>query len=199
MKSLLGLAVTHSARKSDSRPAMKTRTTIFCQILSTEGVVGLAALLLALAVALVPAIRAERTMPVFLRSWLVAGIGACLVTWLTGHPQLVPEAAFAFWLMLGVLAALRPPPAPRAWRTAVVFTAALVFGDCAVSSRARDSTGGLRPHRGWVVALATRDRRASLSRGWHFVRALSARRRRSVELPLRRAPGAPDPLVVTIS
>ncbi|MGE5838144.1 MAG: O-antigen ligase family protein, partial [Acidobacteriota bacterium] len=82
----------------------------FLQVLGTEGAVGLGALLLALAIVLVPAIRAKGDAHVRLRRWLLAGVFAYLLTWMMGHPQLVPEAAFAFWLVFGVLAGLIGPP-----------------------------------------------------------------------------------------
>ena len=45
-------------------------------------------------------------------TWLAAGIVACILTWTTGHPLLLTEAALMFWLFVGVLAGLSPPP-PR--------------------------------------------------------------------------------------
>jgi O-antigen ligase len=171
----------------------------FLQILSTEGVVGLAALLLVLSVALVPAIRAERTVPVFLRRWLVVGILACLITWLTGHPQLVPEAAFAFWLLLGVLAGLSLPPVPRSWWTAVVVAAALLLVTApfraahAIRQADFDHIAVGLSH--WQPEI---DGHRYRQAGAAFALYLPADGR-SVELPLRRAPEAPDPLVVTIS
>jgi len=41
-------------------------------------------------------------------------IVACLVTWLAGHPLLVAEFAFLFWVYCGVLASIgSEPPAAR--------------------------------------------------------------------------------------
>jgi len=56
---------------------------------------------------------------------LLAGIVAYLATCLTGHPLLVPEAAFPFWIALGATAAVirrsvAPEPAWRVWLPRVV-------------------------------------------------------------------------------
>ena len=81
----------------------------FLQTLAEQGVVGLMALLAILAAALVPALRGTPRRDV-LTSWLAAGIVACILTWMTGHPLLLTEAALMFWLFIGVLAGLSPPP-----------------------------------------------------------------------------------------
>ena len=39
-----------------------------------------------------------------LRLLVAAGLGAFIITWLGGHPLLVPEAAYSFWLLLGTAA-----------------------------------------------------------------------------------------------
>lgn len=38
------------------------------------------------------------------RLLVAAGLGAFIITWLGGHPLLVPEAAYSFWILLGVTA-----------------------------------------------------------------------------------------------
>jgi O-antigen ligase len=38
------------------------------------------------------------------RLLIAAGLAAFVITWLAGHPLLVPEPAYAFWLLLGVAA-----------------------------------------------------------------------------------------------
>ena len=169
----------------------------FLQVLSTEGLIGLAALLMALGTVLAPAVRAERAASVPLRRWLLAGVVACLLTWLTGHPQLVPEAAFAFWLLFGVLAASTPVPGAR-WPAAVAVAAVVLLAtgpfraSHGVSQMDFEHVGvGLSPWQpeadGFRYRLA----------GPSFMLYLPADGR-SVDLPLRRAPGAPDPLAVTI-
>jgi hypothetical protein len=46
-----------------------------------------------------------------LLSWTTWGLLASLSTWLLGHPLLVAEAAVVFWLFVGLIAGLNPPPA----------------------------------------------------------------------------------------
>lgn len=84
----------------------------FLQTLAEQGVIGLFALAAMLWTALRPAMRfAPHPDP--LRSWLAAGIIASILTWMTGHPLLVTEAALVFWLFVGALAGLSEPPLPR--------------------------------------------------------------------------------------
>jgi hypothetical protein len=171
----------------------------FLQVLSTEGLVGLAALLLVLGVGIVPAWRAERLGSVSLRRWLLAGVAACLLTWLTGHPQLVPQAAFAFWLIFGVLAGLAPSPVRPSWRTPIALAAVLLLATApfraAYAVRHTDLEHVAVGLSLWQPEIdGLRYRQAGRS----FALYLPADGR-SVDLPLRRAPGAPDPLVVTIT
>ena len=171
----------------------------FLQVLGTEGAVGLGALLLVLGLVLGPALRAKWTEPVPVRRWLVASVFGYLLTWLTGHPQLVPEAAFAFWLVLGVLAGLTAPASSAAWRGFVMLGAALL-----VTTAPLRAAHALRnvdlEHLGigvshWQPEIdGIRYRLADRS----FVLYLPADGA-SVDLPLRRAPGAPDPLIIAIS
>lgn len=171
----------------------------FLQMLSTEGIVGLTALLLVLGAVIVPALRVERTQFQPLRRWTLAGIVACLITWLTGHPQLVPEAAFGFWLLFGVLAGLTPAPIHRGWRTALTVAAVLLIATAPF--RARQAIGGADfEHIGvglsqWQPEIdGVRYRFAPAAFGLYLPAD-----GRSVELPLRRAPETPDPLIVTIA
>ena len=43
-----------------------------------------------------------------MRGALIAGLAAFILTWLGGHPLLVGEVAFPFWIVLGVAAGLVP-------------------------------------------------------------------------------------------
>jgi O-antigen ligase len=172
----------------------------FLQTLATEGVVGLGALLLVLGVVLVPAIRTERVAPVRLRRWLIAGIAAYLLTWLTGHPQLVPEAAFAFALAFGVLAGLTTAaPAGGTWRALVMVGATLLIVTApfrtghAIRQADFEHIGvGLSQ---WQPAIdGIRYRLAGRSFALYLPADGTA-----VDLPLRSAAGGTEPLVVTIS
>jgi O-antigen ligase len=171
----------------------------FLQVLATEGIVGLAALLLLLGVVIAPAIRAERTARMPLRRWLLAGIAGSLLTWLTGHPQLVPEAAFAFALVLGVLAGLSAAPGRTAWPGAVMLGAALLLATGPFRSAQTIRQADLEH-----IAIGLSQWQPEIDgiryrlAGRSFALYLPADGT-SVDLPLRRAPGAPDPLVVAIS
>jgi O-antigen ligase len=76
----------------------------FLQVLAEQGIVGLVALVYLLWCVLVDAVRSEAADHQPLRMWMLAGVGTFLLTWLTGHPLLVVEAALTFWLYLGLLA-----------------------------------------------------------------------------------------------
>jgi hypothetical protein len=80
----------------------------FLQTLAEQGIAGLLALLAILAAALVPAFRQTPRRDV-LMTWLAAGVVACVLTWMSGHPLLVTEAALMFWLFVGLLAGLSEP------------------------------------------------------------------------------------------
>lgn len=59
--------------------------------------------------------------------WLAGGLAAYALTFLGGHPLLVPEAAFPFWIALGLCAAtvpaVRPAARPARLATAIVAVA----------------------------------------------------------------------------
>lgn len=84
----------------------------FLQTLAEQGIVGLIALVAMLIAALLPALRAGPRHDVLL-TWLTAGVGASILTWMTGHPLLLTEAALMFWLFTGMLAGLTAPPGGR--------------------------------------------------------------------------------------
>ncbi|MGE3578262.1 MAG: O-antigen ligase family protein, partial [Vicinamibacterales bacterium] len=83
------------------------------------GVVGGGLFVLMLAVLLAGIWRSLRARPSPEVLALVAGVAAYLATCLTGHPLLVPEAAFPFWIALGAAAgasaAAVPMPAWGVW------------------------------------------------------------------------------------
>ena len=66
---------------------------------------------------LVQGLRAQ-TDP--LLAWTGWGLVASLLTWILGHPLLVPEAAVAFWLFVGLVAGMSPAPSAltRGWAAA---------------------------------------------------------------------------------
>ena len=101
----------------------------FLQTLAEQGIVGLLALVAIVSAALVPAFRHAPRRDT-LMTWLAAGLVACILTWMSGHPLLVTEAALMFWLFAGLLAGLSEPrPARPVLRTiaGVAIVAILVF------------------------------------------------------------------------
>jgi hypothetical protein len=74
----------------------------FVQIAGETGLVGLGSFLGLLVAALREAFRASRTDLVARAS--VLGLAAFLITWLSGHPLLVPAVAYPFWMVLGLAA-----------------------------------------------------------------------------------------------
>lgn len=98
----------------------------FLQTMAEQGVVGLVALLAMLAAALWPAVRPAPRRDT-LTPWLTAGIVASLLTWLTGHPLLVTEAALVFWLFVGTLAGTVDSPAPSPALRRVVIAAVIAI------------------------------------------------------------------------
>ena len=117
----------------------------FLQVLAELGAVGLAAFLLLLYRAAATWRRAaagagsggdgEASTPDMSaeRLGVVAGLMAFAITMLVGHPLLVPEVAFTFWLVLGVWSATAAPvsepvttPLDRPWLVSAM-TAAIVL------------------------------------------------------------------------
>jgi O-antigen ligase len=102
----------------------------FLQIAAELGLVGVAALALLLAVALRNASIGAAGDP--LRAGVCTALAAFLITCIGGHPLLVREPSYAFWLLLGAAAGAVPELARRAdmprWRpalaVAILFVAA---------------------------------------------------------------------------
>jgi O-antigen ligase len=79
----------------------------FLQVAAEIGLVGVALLLAVLGLVVFRAMRAISRRPGDMRLLGCAvGVGVMLTTWLTGHPLLLPEVAFPFWILLGLLAGL---------------------------------------------------------------------------------------------
>jgi hypothetical protein len=99
----------------------------FVQILAELGVPGLLAFLVLTGAALRQGALGEQPRPLHVTA-LLAGICAYLLTALGGHPLIVPEAAYPFWIALGTAAApfgtLRTVPVP--WRIAAAVAAVLL-------------------------------------------------------------------------
>jgi len=166
----------------------------FLQALAEEGLVGLIALLVGLGTLFTAAFRAVTST--FTR-FLSAGIVVFVLTWLGGHPLLLAEAGFAFWLLAGVLSGLASPPSVGGWRKLLVLVAVavLITGPVRADRAIRDADfeyvgAGVS---GWRSELdGVRYREASATFQLYLPSDGTP-----VTLPLRRAPDAPDPLVIT--
>jgi hypothetical protein len=171
----------------------------FVQVLAEQGLVGFGALLWWLGVAVLGALRAQLAAPDRARGCLLAAIVACIGTWMTGHPLLVPEFAFLFWLYSGVLAAVTPaiPQARPSWLPWLLIAGVLASAPLRAYAL-RNATDlehfGFGLSTLWGRDDSQRYREAGASFAL-FVPATG----QAVEVPLRRAPGAPDPLVVDAS
>lgn len=82
----------------------------FAQVAGELGVLGLAAFVALLTVCVWPRRRDATATP--LASAAMAAVAAFVISWMTGHPLLVPEVAFPFWIALAVVAAHRSDDRP---------------------------------------------------------------------------------------
>ena len=167
------------------------------QILAEEGLAGVLAVAALFTVVLVGAARADTDTSSNVRFWLLAGVAGFGVTAMTGHPLLLPEVAWPFWMMVGVLAALTPPPARAAWRRPLVVTACVLlavsvpFRVAVLRAQADLEYQGVGLS-GWRATGDLRFREASGT----FALYLPTDRMSIV--PLRRAAASPDPLPIEV-
>ena len=90
----------------------------FAQQFAELGIVGGAMFLWLVCSSLFAGWRGARTRPSdTMLAGLLAAVGAYLLTSLTGHPLLVPEAAFPFWIAAGALTGAIEHAQPRSTRT----------------------------------------------------------------------------------
>jgi O-antigen ligase len=116
----------------------------FLQILAELGVTGLATWLVLVGAALASGFRNrhEGGAPV---AGALAGLAAFLITCLAGHPLLIPQVAFTFWIVLGLVVHPRGPSdlpaAPHATsrrRAAAVLAAGLLALAASIPPRATE-------------------------------------------------------------
>lgn len=99
----------------------------FIQVAAELGLVGGVLFTWVVAAALFAAMRHSRGHP-FMRL-VTAGLLAFVISWLGGHPLLVPEAAYIFWILLGAAAGASLPavrPSSRQARAAVAACAVAI-------------------------------------------------------------------------
>jgi O-antigen ligase len=146
----------------------------FAQIAGELGVIGLAGFLAVLAISLWrrgATRRSDLFVPVLL------GLSTFMLTWLGGHPLLVPDAAYPFWITLGVAAALVTSDSkPTVTDIFVAACAALLL--VSIPIRVSDKSADLDLSR---VNYGVSTKQLMTSRARFFVPAGTAR----VEFPLR--------------
>jgi hypothetical protein len=169
----------------------------FLQVLAEEGIVGLVALVVALGTLFAPARGPTIMQSPFHRSLLAATV-VFIVTWLAGHPLLVAEAAFAFWLLAGVLAGSTEAPRPGQWRLLLVLAAVVLMVTAPLRAgreiremEFEDVPKGLSEWRAVLDGVQYRGAGATFEL---YVPSDGT----MVTLPMRRGPSAPDPLIMTM-
>lgn len=165
----------------------------FLQVLAEQGIVGLAALLLLLGSVGVPALRDDAGSP--LRRWLVFAVGACLLTWLTGHPLLVAEFVFIFWAFLGLLGGTTLAPGKaHEWGRAVALIC--ILATVPMRAEAALRTANLEYRASGLTLWQHDDEIPYRSGGASF--SLYVPAAETLAIPVRREPGVPDPLTVDV-
>ena len=171
----------------------------FLQTAAEIGLLGLASCLAALGGIVSITVRAIGGAPHDYRLLgLATGVAAFLFTCTTGHPFLVFETAYPFWLSLGLVVALASPirqperPRPLRRQTLVLIAASLALLAVSIPIRARQGLPGTRSGRDvdglyeWERGSDGRRYRWTEQYASLFVDA-SARR---VEIPVRLPRGA---------
>ena len=75
------------------------------QVAGELGLIGLVTFVIVLAASLM--IRSRAAGVNSLRGPLTAALAAFILTWLGGHPLLIPEVSYPFWITIGVVACAR--------------------------------------------------------------------------------------------
>lgn len=146
----------------------------FAQIAGELGLIGLAGFLAVLALSLWQR-RSERCHTLFVP--VLLGLSAFIVTWLGGHPLLVPDAAYPFWITLGVAAAL--VASDSRWHlSAGVVAAAIAVLAISIPFRVGAKTANVDLAR---VSYGVSAKQLMTSRARFFVPVGTSR----VEIPLR--------------
>jgi len=160
----------------------------FAQIAGELGIVGLAAFAALLAFAL--AYRRESFRPyAAIAAPVIVGLAAFILSWLGGHPLLVPEVAYPFWLALGVVA-LGPLATSAARHGSGLAAVALVLLALSIPMRVHAKSQSVDFSK---VSYGLSARRMMTSRARFFVPADD----RHVDVPLR-ARGANDEVPILV-
>ncbi len=167
-------------------------------MLAEQGLVGLVALLFALGSLLWAGFTVNDPLPSQVRLWLTLGIVAAMGTWLTGHPLLVPEFSYVFWLFCGILAGTTPEPPQSRTPVVALACALLVLTTVPFRASAVRDKAALEHLAIGMSAWQHDDSQRYREGGSRFILFLPATGQ-PVKLPLRRAPGSPDPATVEFS
>ena len=170
----------------------------FIQVLAEQGTVGLVALVFALVTLFAAALAAKNDQSPAVRLWLTFGLAAAMGTWLTGHPLLVPEFAFVFWLFCGVLAGTTPAPERGRGEFAALACAIVVLATVPTRASAIRDKAYLEHSAIGLSAWQHDDDQRYRVGGPAFILFLPAMGQ-PYKLPLKRAPGAPEPELVDLS
>lgn len=170
----------------------------FLQVAAELGVVGFLAFVWLLGACVAGGVWRWRQLAVQER-WLLAGVAGMMLTWLTGHPLLVPEAAVMFWLFAGMVATVgaSPSPASNLERGATTIALAAIIVSVPWQAAAQRDRADLEHlARGLSVWHVTDSGERFRDAGRGFSLFLPSAH--LITLPLRAAPGAPSPLTVTV-
>jgi hypothetical protein len=115
---------------------------------------------------------------------VLLGLCAFVLTWLGGHPLLVPDAAYPFWITLGVAAALVASDSKPTLTSGFVAACALLLL-LSIPIRVSDKSSDLDLSR---VSYGVSAKQLMTSRARFFVPAGTAR----VEFPLRSSTADDD-------
>jgi hypothetical protein len=158
------------------------------QIAGELGLVGLITFLLVLAASF--RIRPDTPGARPFSGPLIAGLMAFVLTWLGGHPLLVPEASYPFWIALGALAAFASDSKPNLSAGVVSIAVALLL--VSIPFRVGAKSAQLDFSR---ASYGLSAKRLMTSRARFFVPAAKSR----VEFPLRaRSASDNEPIEIDV-
>jgi hypothetical protein len=182
-------------------PAPENAHNNLLQIAAELGLPGLAAFLLWVAFGTAPLFRRWQTGEADrLDAALLTGIVAFALTWLPGHPLLLPAGAFPFWLTLGAAGPARGTPAARQtvsyWAAAAILlvAASIPFRASAAFRDANFEHVGKGLSTWLDGADGVKYRRAANCSGLYVPSAATI-----VTVPVRAAADAGRPLTVSFS
>jgi len=173
----------------------------FLQIMGELGLVGVTAFVMMLFCIARPAVtelRAQHASPAIVGA--TVGLGAFLLTCLAGHPLLISEVAFAFWIVVGAAAASVPASAAASPVPRRLVLAAAIIVAITIPSRMASAIGETNlEHLGWGLSRWTSDSEGNRYRRMEGpVVLFVAHDARVAELPYRLDTAGP-PVVLDVT